>query len=209
MSTQLSGLDALKDIRRMMDRSSRFISLSGWSGISAGIVALVGTWLAAKRIQAHNEIPGHCLDCLKTDLILIAGGVFIMALIFAFAFTYLRSKRDGVAIWGSSAKKLLWNTCLPMVVGAVFILRLSELNELRLIVPASLIFYGLALINGSRFTLGEVRYLGYAQVSVGLLNLWFLNFSLYWWALGFGILHIIYGIAMFWKYERKEGNPAI
>ncbi len=44
-------LEALSDIRSMMEQSSRFISLSGLSGIFAGITALVGAGLAYLRIN--------------------------------------------------------------------------------------------------------------------------------------------------------------
>jgi hypothetical protein len=78
-----------------------------------------------------------------------------------------------------------------------------ELKQYDLIPAASLIFYGLALINGSKYTLGEVRYLGFAQLITGFIALWFVGSGLYFWAFGFGILHIIYGVAMWWKYERR------
>jgi len=83
------------------------------------------------------------------------------------------------------------------------ILKMLELGYYELIAPCCLIFYGLALVNGSKYTLGEVKYLGYGQVVLGIMNLWLLGYGLYFWAAGFGILHIIYGTLMWWKYERN------
>lgn len=207
MDNKLSGLDTLQDIRNMMERSSRFISLSGWSGVSAGSCALVGSWLGHRRITAYyaNEFgqPDQCIDCLRADLVTIAAGVFISALVSAFLFTFLRSRKTGVAIWGPAARKLLVNTLIPMIVGAIFIFRLLSYQHYDLVPASSLIFYGLALINGSRYTLGEIKWLGYAEVITGLLCLWYPRMGLTAWAFGFGVLHILYGFAMWWKYERK------
>lgn len=212
MSTETPGLETLKDIRNMMERSSRFISLSGWSGIAAGFCALVGAATAHHTIDEYYKnaygTPHQCIDCLRADLLNIAIGVFVSALATALAFTWLRSKREGVGIWGVAARKLLWNTLIPMLAGGVVILRLIDLKVYDLVGPASLVFYGLALVNGSRYTLGEVRYLGLAILATGLLSAWFPKATLYYWAFGFGILHIAYGVAMWWRYERKTEETA-
>ncbi|GAO41704.1 hypothetical protein [Flavihumibacter petaseus] len=206
MVSENTGLETLQDIRKMMERSSRFISLSGWSGVAAGTSALAGAFFARKAIADyyHNYDAGGagCADCLAQTLIRIAVIVFITALVSAFLFTWFRSRREGVAFWGSAARRLLWNTAIPMAAGGVLVLRLISLKMYLLIGPVSMIFYGLALINGSRYTLGEVRYLGYSFLILGLISTWFPGETLYFWAFSFGILHIIYGISMWWKYER-------
>lgn len=210
MPTDLSGLETLKDIRRMMEKSSRFISLSGWSGVAAGICALVGAALAHHTIDEYYQLnygtANACPECLRDKLVVIAIGVFVSALVTAFVFTYLRSRKEGVAIWGASARRLLWNTLIPMLAGGVLILKMIDLNMYSLIGPASLIFYGLALVNGSRYTLGEVRYLGLAILVTGMISAWFPKATLYYWAFGFGILHVAYGIAMWWKHERPASE---
>ena len=207
MTTTQSNLEAIKDIKKIMERSSRFISLSGWSGVAAGICALVGSWVAYSRIADYLNDRGDaagCGECLKNELLVIGVVVFVAALAAAFIFTWLRSKKDGVTIWGSAPRRLLWNTLFPMLVGGILILKMIDLGYYDLIVPATLIFYGLALVNGSKYTMGEVRYLGYAEIITGLISLLVLSRGLYIWAFGFGVLHIIYGVAMWWKYERKE-----
>ena len=204
MRTADQPLETLADIRRMMERSSRFISLSGWSGVSAGLCALAGAWMAVQRISLHHVRETYaCQSCIVNDLALIAAIVFVGAFGSAFFFTYLRSRQTGVQIWGASALRLLWNTVVPMIAGGIVIVKLLLLGYYALIAPCCLIFYGLALINGSKYTLGEVRYLGYGQVLLGLVNLWIPGYSLIFWAAGFGILHIVYGIMMWRKYERN------
>jgi hypothetical protein len=195
----------------MMERSSRFISLSGWSGIAAGVCALAGAWIANNHIISYyrEELTTHsaCSACLKKELFLIGSCLFIAAFITAALFTFLKSKKEGVAIWGNAARRLLWNTLLPMAAGGFLLLRMIQLKQYELIAPGSLIFYGIALVNGSKYTMGEVRWLGYAEILLGILNLWVLHSGLIFWTLGFGVLHIIYGASMWWKYDRLSPAP--
>ena len=214
MNTTEQSLEALQDIKKMMERSSRFISLSGWSGVSAGVAALAGAWLAQGEMKefygiirgrrSNPDLVGGSVELLSLQLIRIAVVVFIAALVSAFLFTYLRSRKTGVPVWGVSAQRLMWNTMLPLATGGVVIIRLLQVGSYGLVAPCCLVFYGLALVNGSKYTLGEVRWLGYGQIVLGLINLWMPGYGLYFWAAGFGVLHIIYGIAMWMKYERGE-----
>jgi hypothetical protein len=208
MNTSQTNIDAIKDIRTIMERSSRFISLSGWSGISAGIFALAGAWVANDRIKEYYSngysAASACPSCLRNELSMIAAIVFFTAFISAFLFTYAKTKKEGVPIWGSAAKRLLWNTLLPMVTGGILIWKMIDLKQYDFVVSSTLIFYGLALVNGSKYTMGEVRYLGYAEIVTGIVSLLIIPKGLYAWAFGFGVLHIIYGIAMWWKYDRNS-----
>ena len=211
MDTTSQNLDALRDIKKIMERSSRFISLSGLSGIIVGICAIIGAIVANYRIKNYylNEYTSGsaCPSCLKKELIIIAGVVLLVAFLTATLFTFFKSKRQGVPIWGTAAKRLLWNTLIPMIAGAFMLWRMMELGQYELIASGCLIFYGLALVNGSKYTMGEVRILGYAEILLGIINLYLVRKGLLMWAIGFGAFHIIYGAAMWWKYDRKEiGN---
>lgn len=210
MDTPHQPLEDLQHIKKMMERSSRFISLSGLSGIAAGICALAGAWFASQKI--HCWVNGDCqLSLLITsngfelinDLFWIATITFIAAFVSAFIFTYLRSKKNGTPMWGTTTVRLFWNMVIPITVGGIFLIRMMQLGEYQLVAPGCLIFYGLALVNASKYTLGEVRYLGYGQIVLGLFNLWWIGYGLQFWAMGFGVLHIVYGVMMWWKYERK------
>lgn len=219
MNSQHQSLETLEDIKKMMDRSSRFISLSGLSGVAAGTCALAGAWFAKDVIdegaqigiksmhvgnRPYEEFGIHILrSFMGSRLFWIAALTFLAAIIVAFIFTYIRSSKQGVPVWGAMAKRLTWNVALPMFAGGVFLLKLIEAGVYGLIAPGCLIFYGLALINGAKYTLGEIRYLGYAMIILGLINCWFPGYGLYFWAAGFGVLHIIYGVVMWNKYERK------
>ena len=210
MIQEQQTLDDLHHIKRMMERSSRFITLSGFSGIAAGVCALAGAWFAHNSLISRangNYTIGGLVSLggvkLLNDLMWIGVITFISAFISAFFFTYLRSKKDQLPMWGAASIRLFWNTTLPLIVGAIFIVRLMQYEMYELVAPSCLIFYGLALVNGSKYTLGEIRYLGFGQLLLGFINLWCIGYGLLFWALGFGILHIIYGILMWYKYERN------
>lgn len=207
---QPDTLKDIQDIRKIMERSSRFISLSGLSGIAAGICALIGAyfaydWIAEYyvRYDGRQGFAGPDFQRLKLNLVLLAAAVAGMALVFAFYFTWKRAKSNHLPIWDLSSRKLLWNMLVPLGAGGLFILAMLQYNEWRFVAPACLVFYGIALVNGSKYTLSEIRYLGYLEILLGLINTQFIGYGLYFWAIGFGILHIIYGIVMWFKYERK------
>ena len=209
MNARQQSLQELQQIKNMMERSSKFISLSGISGIAAGICALAGVWFASQKINYHvngdynlSKIKDESQVSLQNDLLLIALLTFLAALISSFLFTYLRSKRTGIPLWGTTTYRLLWNIGIPLAAGGLFLIRSMQLEHYELIAPGCLIFYGLALVNASKYTLGEVRFLGYGQIVLGIINLWMIGYGLYFWAAGFGLLHIIYGIMMWYKYER-------
>ena len=207
---QQDSLQEVKDIRRMMERSSRFISLSGLSGVAAGFFAIVGAAIARYVIfkgyyEKYDEL-GHWNEDdfgqLKIQLLGLAAAVFAAAFLSAFYFTWKKSSKQGISLWNHTSRRLFWNTVIPLAAGGLFILGMLQYNHWDFVAPASLIFYGLALVNASKYTLTDIRYLGYCEIIVGLVNIQFIGYGLYFWALGFGVLHIIYGIVMWWKYER-------
>ncbi|MFT3682410.1 MAG: hypothetical protein QM791_19300 [Ferruginibacter sp.] len=215
MSEKEQSLQELQHIKTMMERSSRFISLSGLSGIAAGICALAGAWFAYDYVLGRKDyIINNALAAeqisnndysiiFNTYLFWIAAGTFAAALISAFIFTWLKSKKQGIPMWGNVAFRLFVNVSIPLVVGGIFLLRLIHFGTFGLIAPGCLIFYGLALVNASKYTLVEIRYLGYMQLLLGIINLQFVGLGIYFWAVGFGLLHIVYGTYMWYKYERN------
>jgi hypothetical protein len=214
MNEQNHPLDTLRDIKQMMEKSSRFISLSGLSGVAAGACALAGAWFANNVIKENRNTVSDIRDMTRTDdtisisswmhnsLVDIAAFTFIAAFILAFLFTYLRSKKTNTPIWGSQARRLMINVMIPMIAGGIFLFALMQNKGYNLIAPGCLIFYGLALLNASKYTLFETRYLAIGEILLGIINLWFTGSGIYFWALGFGVFHIIYGTVMWWKYER-------
>jgi hypothetical protein len=196
-------LDTLQDIKQIMERSSRFISLSGWSGVAAGGCALIGAALAypivSERHIAGGLYPADDLRCL----LWLAAATFVAALSFAILFSCLRAKRLQIPVWGHSTKRLLWSVALPLAAGGALLLKMASFGYFGLLAPGCLLIYGMALFSGSKQTLSEVKYLGYAQILLGLIALCFIGHGLLFWTLGFGVFHIVYGIFMWFKHERK------
>ena len=216
MNVQEQSINDLQHIKKMMERSSRFISLSGLSGISAGLCAIIGAWVAHPYVFGQKDLlinsdigivqamANDYAIILNTYLFWIAAATFIAALISAFFFTYTKSKKDGTALWGNTSKRLMINVSIPVAVGGLFLFKMLHYGTFGLVAPGCLIFYGLGLINASKYTLDEIRYLGYVQIILGVINLWFVGYGLYFWAMGFGVMHIVYGVYMWQKYERKK-----
>lgn len=210
MSNQEEQLSALSDIRNMMDRSSRFISLSGLSGVFAGLTALVGAYFAHTELNRYmNGDYGFGIDAdaeIEANLIKIAFFVLIIALAGGFVFTYRQSKKKSIPFWGKTAKNLVVNLVIPLFTGGLFIIALlfNFPNSIGLIASSCLIFYGLALINASKYTYTDIRFLGICEVILGLIAMFYIGYGLYFWAIGFGILHIFYGLIMYFKYERNS-----
>lgn len=206
------SLDALKDIRTLMERSSRFISLSGLSGVSAGIFALLGAALAAwylGRFGQEELSYEHFRDFERWGIkagvfiALDAAFVLIFAILSAIYFTTRKAKKKGQPIWDALTRRLILSLAVPLLAGGVFILALLYHGIVGLVAPSTLVFYGLGLVNASKYTLDDVRQLGYVEIILGLITCFNVGYGLESWALGFGVLHIVYGAYMYYKYERN------
>jgi len=218
MDPQNEHLKDLKEIRSIMERSSRFISLSGLSGIFAGLTALVGAFAVYfyeqdffngrynnKGVFLNEElISGSELSHFLWFLFLDGFIVLVIAILFGVYFTTRNARRKGLPVWDNNTKRMLINMFIPLITGGLFCLVLLYHHLIFLIAPSTLIFYGLALINTSKYTLNELRYLGVCEVTLGLISALFVGYGLVFWAIGFGILHIIYGVTMYWRYERSD-----
>jgi hypothetical protein len=204
----------LAHIRTLMDRSTRFISLSGLSGVFAGAVALAGAWVAQHHVAVHAALPGDPLtygtlrqglldpDGLLVTLLLDAVVVLALALVGATWFTWRRSKRLGQGLWNPAARRLMWNLLIPLSAGGLVCLALMYHGLPGLVAPATLVFYGLALLNASKYTLEEIRWLAVSELVLGVIACFWIGAGLMFWALGFGVLHIVYGGLMWVRHER-------
>ncbi len=204
-------LDNLNEIRSIMERSSSFLSLSGLAGIFAGIFALLGAAFAYWYIYIFNAFQRKSFIIETSDLsiemivVLFADALIVLffALLFGFIFTYKNAKAKKLKIWSKTAKLLVINLLIPLTAGGFFVLILLWHGAAFIIAGTSLIFYGLALVNASKYTHKDVRWLGITEIIIGLLACIDIGYGLWYWALGFGVMHIIYGALMYFKYERK------
>ena len=208
MSSNQEHLKNLSEIRSLMERSSSFLSLSGLSGISAGIIGLIASYLMYIRFMPYMDYSGGIILAAekRTELIifgiLLSAGVLFITFAAAIFFTARKAKKNGFPVWDGSAKRLVVNLFIPLVTGGVFCLILLYHGSDWLVLPSMLLFYGLALINASKYTLHEIRWLGFTEIILGLLALLLLREAIFMWGLGFGVMNIIYGAVMYVKYER-------
>lgn len=207
MTDSKDHLQAITEIRSMMERSSRCISLSGLSGVFAGVFALIGAYLAYIKLFSFGEsyrlLEGESFADVIVYLVLDAAFVLLASLTVGTLLTIRNSKRKGLKIWDNSAKRLVINLAIPLLAGGLFCMVLLYHSIVGLVAPATLIFYGLALVNASKYTFDDIRYLGLCEIVLGLAGSLFIGYGLLFWAIGFGVLHIVYGTVMYFKYERK------
>lgn len=220
--TNNEHVEALNDIRKMMKRSNRFLSLSGLSGVFAGVYALIGACVAwvwqgeylNRWHIIHDGVPGRWsvdepMYSLNMEFYirfgLLAIAVMGLSLGTGFIFSARKAKKAGQKLLDHGAKLLLANLAVPLFAGGAFCLLLILRGDVLLVAPALLIFYGISLLAAGKYTLDEVRYLGICEVVLGLINgFFFLGEGLLFWAIGFGLLHVFYGLLMWNKYDRVK-----
>ena len=202
----MSEKDYLKDIseiKDLMNRSSRFISLSGLSGILAGIYALIGAsfayWLVENSGREYLILDGRVFRLVLIVLFLIAA----FSILTAVFLTTRKAKKNNERIWDASSKRLVINFLIPLVAGGTYILIILGQQKYGQTAALMLIFYGLALVSASKYSLSDIRYLGYIEIVLGLICAMLPGYGFWLWVLGFGVLHIVYGIIMYFKYDKQ------
>ncbi len=202
MSTQ-EYLKDISEIKNLMNKSSRFISLSGLSGIFAGIYALIGAgiayWLVENYSKGRLLLSGNAFNLILLDLIL----VLVLSIGTAIFLTTKKAKKNGEAFWDATTKKLLTSFLIPLVSGGLYILIILIQGKYGQTGALMLIFYGIALYNASKHTLSYVKYLGFTEIILGLISAIYPGDGFWFWVIGFGFMHIIYGSLMYFKYDKK------
>lgn len=194
-------IEDISQIKDLMQRSSRFLSLSGLSGIMAGIYAITGALIAYFFLLPKGEyLVLHSWNFRMIMILLVA--VALLSIITGYLLTTKKAKKNNEKIWDSTTRRLLFHFLVPLVTGGIYILIKINSQHYGLTAALMLIFYGLALLNASKYTLSNVKYLGLAQIILGLLCAAFPGYGFVFWIIGFGILHIIYGSLIFFKEER-------
>jgi hypothetical protein len=201
MKEEQDYIKDIAEIRSMMERSSKFLSLSGWAGIMAGLYALAGAYIAYSLLGFNPDELFYASPNL-TNVVWLAIGILVLALVTAIYFSKRKADGNGENIWNATSRRLLNSMAIPLTAGGVLILVLLAKGLIGLLGPLMLLFYGLALVNAGRYTIPEVRIMGFMQIALGLLGAWFIEYGLLLWAVGFGAVHMVYGIYMYFSYER-------
>ena len=197
-------LEDISEIKNLMNRSSRFISLSGLSGILAGIYALIGSYFAYNLVK--NSHRGYLIldGVIYKWVLLILLLVALLSILTGIFLTTKKAKRNGEKIWDNTSKRLVINFLIPLITGGLYIFIILSQQKYGQTAALMLIFYGLALINASKYTIGNIQYLGFIEIILGLISEIYPGYGFWMWVLGFGVCHIIYGTIMYFKYDRKQ-----
>ncbi|WP_339884634.1 hypothetical protein [Polaribacter vadi] len=201
--SQEDYLRDISEIKTLMNKSSRFISLSGLSGILAGIYALIGAafayWLVSNSGREYLILDGTVFRLIILDLIIIT----VLSIGTAIFLTTKKAKKNNEKIWDSLTKRLLTSFIVPLLAGGIYIIIILSNQKYGQTGALMLLFYGLALLNASKYTLGDIKYLGYTQIVLGLISALYPGYGFWFWVIGFGFMHIIYGAIMYFKYDKK------
>ncbi|SDZ94319.1 hypothetical protein SAMN05216365_12532 [Porphyromonadaceae bacterium NLAE-zl-C104] len=201
------AVEAVKEIRVMMEKSSRFLSFSGTSAILIGVYALAGAFIVHRIILSVEDIPGYSVPGwigIVPDIVLVALIVFVLSLVTILFFSAPKARKMNSSFVSGVAYRTFLNFFLPLATGGVFCLALLVRGEAGIIAPVMLLFYGLSLINASKYTYGSIFWLGCGQLLLGLICAFFPGTGLLLWSIGFGVLHIIYGIYFYFRVERES-----
>ena len=208
MSDIDTGLRDIAEIRSIMERSTKFFSLSGFAGIGAGVVGLAGAWAAREMLLAEGMALSYASTAAelqsgtRTSLVVLGMAVLLLALVIVWFFSRRTMRRHAEPVHGPVMRQLLLSLAVPVVTGAIMTLLLFHHGPLWTVIPAMLVFYGLGLFSAGSFTFSEVRSLGMLEILLGLCAALYPAFGVFFWAIGFGVLHIIYGALFFRKYRQ-------
>ena len=206
MKTSENYLTEIKEIRKMMEESSRFLSLSGLSGILVGVYALVGSLLAYNMTQNDGLFGEFISDLVVPQIFFLALLILTISVLTIVFLTLRRAKKAGKKFWNPGTKQMMINLTVPLISGGFLIMVFVFRGYYEIIASACLVFYGLALVNAAKYTRHEIFYLGLFEVTLGLLAALLPAFGILFWAFGFGILHIVYGTLMYFRYEHKTNS---
>jgi hypothetical protein len=203
-------LEDIKVIKKIMEESSRFLSLSGISGIIAGLLAIAGAVVAKLIITGTSPAEEWYSVPLTADpagsrsvFLLFAdmAVVLVLSLAASVFFSSRKARESGHNAWTPVTRRMLTSLLIPLFTGGLFIIITLSRVPANVTVASTLIFYGLAVISAGKFTFGEIHWLGVLEVATGLVCLLLPEWSIFIWAVGFGVIHIFYGLFMHLRYK--------
>jgi len=195
-------LENLSEIRNLMNRSVKFLSLSGLSGVFAGVYAIIAAFVVFSYLDYSLYINSYAIRDIQF-LVLVALVTLLATITTAYFLTKNKAKKNQVKLWDKTSKKAFYQMATPLFSGGVICLILIVTNKFGLVSPFTLIFYGLSLVSVSEYTFKTIKFLGFFEILLGAINLVLIGYGIVFWVIGFGLLHIIYGSFMYYKYDRK------
>ena len=202
----------LDDIRDMMSKSSRFQAISGWSIIVIGVFAAIASLMAATVIGIvdvpfFGNLQRYATLNTPTKIqaaAVIALVLFTVCLLTVFIFAIVKSKRHNLRFtFDKRMAQMLLAFFIPLLAGGLFSMAMVLQHHYGLTSSIMLMFYGLALINCSHYTYPILRWLGYTELLIGIIDCFTMSHALLFWFLGFSVAHILFGIIYVIMFDRK------
>jgi len=196
-------LEDISQIKNLMAESSKFLVFTtGLSGLFSGLFAIAGiTYIYFLAEGKVNDIQELVTNYKSTIAI-----VLVVTLAFSTLITFLLTKRNaksnGQNPWNPIAKKMVFNFYSVGILGGIYVLILFFQEKYEFIVELMLIFYGMALLNGSKYTFDQVKFLAYIQIALGLICSLYPTHDFWFWIVGFGFVNLIYGGIMYFGYGK-------
>jgi len=199
-------IEDIRAIREMMEKSSKFLSLSGLSGIIAGVTAVAGAAFAYFYLLRDPSLTDY--NQWQELMILLADALIVLFISVSFGifFSWRKAKKNHQPMMNKVMLRTLYNMAVPLVAGGIICLILLLQGNIRMVTAGTLTFYGLALINASKYTYEEVHYLGLTEIALGIIAAIFQRYGILFWTIGFGVCHILYGFIMYRKYDLKKND---
>jgi len=204
-------LENLSELKSILSKNTRFLSFSGLSGVIAGITALAGEYLFYNLYLATFSSSSNYADVrnladmkLFYSALLIALSIIGISVIVGVILARKKIRMQGSTVNRDLLKNTLIHILVPILVGGAICFVASFTDHFIYIPAFLLIFYGLGLFNGSRFSFDDLKIVGLVFMGLGLITYAYPNLSMWTWGLGFGVGHILYGLRVYFVHDRKS-----
>lgn len=174
--------DNLRYIRQTMERGATFTSIPGLGGALMGAVALVASGVAATQSSPDRW--------LATWLVAAA-----VAAMIGFVAMVGKARRAGAPLTGANARRFAMGMAAPFVAGAAITYQLWAVGMFAVMAPSWLLLYGAGVLTGGIVSVPIVRAIGVCFMALGMAAIltppeWGNG----WLAIGFGGLHVGFGL---------------
>ena len=172
--------EALAYIRQTMESASSFTALSGWGLVAVGVVGL-----AAAGVAWRSGVPERLSAWLPAAVLgVLCSGIANAA----------KARRLEMPLWTGSLRKVAWVMAPALAAGALMTWALDQAGVRYLMPGMWLALYGAGVTAGGTFSIRAVRWMGIALLLLGALAFVDPRQAIVYLALGFGVLHILFGL---------------
>ena len=183
------AVDDLRFIRETMARSASFTAVPGWGQVAMGSTALVAAWISSRQASSlawfHTWI-GEAMIAAATALVAMQ----------------IKAQRTAVPLTSGPGRKFAFSFLPPVAVGALLTPVLYRAGLAHALPGTWLLLYGAGVVTGGAFSVSIVPVMGASFMLAGVVALLVPAWGSACMAVGFGGLHILFGILI----ARRHGG---